>query len=280
MEFLETIGINLDKIIAALGTVLFAVWLVPQQGPFKLRNSPVRPNRFPVIVPFILFGVWLLGESLLFKLLDHFLVDSDPACSLFIRYLALNLERVIWCIVLLLLAGWGFIRGIRGLGLRWRTIPHDLGMAVVNLLAAYPLIFIGAAVVVFVGQQVTGPEFEFQENQALTDMQQTGQMPIYILINMVVLSVLVVPVFEELFFRGIFQSTVTFLTGRPWLSILITSIPFTILHPPMHIPALFVLSVCMGYAYEKSGSLLRPIFIHMLFNGITVASMLLSQSVS
>ncbi|MFC1763630.1 type II CAAX prenyl endopeptidase Rce1 family protein [Planctomycetota bacterium] len=28
----------------------------------------------------------------------------------------------------------------------------------------------------------------------------------------------------------------------------------------------------MGYSYEKSGSLWRPIFIHALFNGVTVAS--------
>ncbi|MBN1816149.1 MAG: CPBP family intramembrane metalloprotease [Sedimentisphaerales bacterium] len=280
MELFETIGRHLDKIIAVLGTVFFAVWLVPWQGPFKLRHSPARPNRLPVILPFILFGVWLLGESILYKFLDYFLVDSSPDHSLFVQYLALNLERMLWSFVLLFLAAWGFIRGIRGLGLRWRTIPRDLGMAFVNLLTAYPLILIGAAVVVFVGGQVAGPEFEFQENQALTDMQQTARMPGHVLATMVVLSVLVVPVFEELFFRGIFQSTVTFLTGRPWLSILITSVPFTILHPPMHIPALFVLSVCMGYAYEKSGSLLRPIFIHMLFNGVTVASMLMSQSAS
>jgi membrane protease YdiL (CAAX protease family) len=39
-----------------------------------------------------------------------------------------------------------------------------------------------------------------------------------------------------------------------------------------HWPALFVLGVGMGYAYEKSGSLWRPIFIHALFNGVTILS--------
>jgi membrane protease YdiL (CAAX protease family) len=32
----------------------------------------------------------------------------------------------------------------------------------------------------------------------------------------------------------------------------------------------------MGYAYEKSGSLLRSIFIHLLFNGLTIAFALLN----
>jgi membrane protease YdiL (CAAX protease family) len=28
--------------------------------------------------------------------------------------------------------------------------------------------------------------------------------------------------------------------------------------------------MCLGYAYEKSGSLFRPIFIHAFFNAITI----------
>jgi len=41
-----------------------------------------------------------------------------------------------------------------------------------------------------------------------------------------------------------------------------------------HWPALFVLSLSLGYAYEKSGSLFRPIFIHSLFNAATIAAVL------
>ena len=43
-----------------------------------------------------------------------------------------------------------------------------------------------------------------------------------------------------------------------------------------HWPVLFVLAVGMGYAYEKSGSLWRPIFIHALFNSIPILQSLLS----
>jgi membrane protease YdiL (CAAX protease family) len=34
----------------------------------------------------------------------------------------------------------------------------------------------------------------------------------------------------------------------------------------------------LGYSYEKSGSLLRPIFMHALFNGITIAAALLETA--
>ncbi|MFZ9024246.1 MAG: type II CAAX prenyl endopeptidase Rce1 family protein [Anaerohalosphaeraceae bacterium] len=50
---------------------------------------------------------------------------------------------------------------------------------------------------------------------------------------------------------------------------------FAILHTPTHIPALFILSVGLGYAYERSGSLLRPILMHIFFNGLSITMTLL-----
>jgi len=63
--------------------------------------------------------------------------------------------------------------------------------------------------------------------------------------------------------------------GRVWLAIVISSGLFAMMHAnPGHWPALFVLGIGMGYAYEKSGSLLQPIFIHALFNATTIAATL------
>jgi uncharacterized protein len=83
------------------------------------------------------------------------------------------------------------------------------------------------------------------------------------------------PIFEELVFRGLLQNYMRNLNYGPWQSIFMASIIFSVLHPLMHLPAIMVLSVCMGYAYEKSGSLLRPIFIHIFFNASTIALALL-----
>jgi len=59
--------------------------------------------------------------------------------------------------------------------------------------------------------------------------------------------------------------------GRPWPAILLTSVLFATVHGNVtHWPALFVLSLGLGYAYEKSGSLLRPLFMHAMFNGISI----------
>jgi membrane protease YdiL (CAAX protease family) len=40
------------------------------------------------------------------------------------------------------------------------------------------------------------------------------------------------------------------------------------------IPALFTLAVCLGLAYEKSGSLLVPMIMHAVFNAVSIAGIM------
>jgi hypothetical protein len=72
-------------------------------------------------------------------------------------------------------------------------------------------------------------------------------------------------------FRGLFQTLLRSYIIRPWPAIIFASLIFIIFHAnPEHWPALFMLSLCLGYAYEKSGSLFRSIFIHSVFNAMSV----------
>ncbi len=92
-------------------------------------------------------------------------------------------------------------------------------------------------------------------------------------------AVVIVPLFEELLFRGLIQTMLrSFLFefgNRVWLAIAFSSGLFVMMHEDRsHWPALFVLGLCMGYAYEKSGSLWRPIFIHAIFNATAVIATL------
>jgi membrane protease YdiL (CAAX protease family) len=36
---------------------------------------------------------------------------------------------------------------------------------------------------------------------------------------------------------------------------------------PQHVPALMVFGCILGYVYERTGSLVLPILVHMMFNG-------------
>ena len=98
-------------------------------------------------------------------------------------------------------------------------------------------------------------------------------------IMMVIVAAGIVPIFEEMLFRGFLQSTLRSATG-PWTAIIVTSVFFALVHWPnyTHMPALFLLSCGFGYAYERSGSLFRPILMHALFNSISIAGTLFQAS--
>jgi membrane protease YdiL (CAAX protease family) len=51
-----------------------------------------------------------------------------------------------------------------------------------------------------------------------------------------------------------------------WASVFLTSIVFAAVHPAWTIPPIFVLSLCLGYAYERTGSLWTVMTMHALFN--------------
>jgi membrane protease YdiL (CAAX protease family) len=54
-----------------------------------------------------------------------------------------------------------------------------------------------------------------------------------------------------------------------WAAVLVTSLLFAMVHPGWMRPMIFVLSVCLGYAYERTGNLWAPITIHAAFNTLS-----------
>ncbi|OQA02028.1 MAG: CAAX amino terminal protease self- immunity [Planctomycetes bacterium ADurb.Bin412] len=60
-----------------------------------------------------------------------------------------------------------------------------------------------------------------------------------------------------------------------WLGILVTSLVFAVFHAQwQQWPALFVLSLVLGYSYERRGNLLICMFTHAFFNLLPLAMML------
>lgn len=83
------------------------------------------------------------------------------------------------------------------------------------------------------------------------------------------------PIVEEIVYRGFLQSCMLSLLGRTWYAIIATSAIFTAAHvgtaDPHALPTLFVLSIAIGLAFERSRGLLTPIVMHVLFNAANVA---------
>ena len=82
-------------------------------------------------------------------------------------------------------------------------------------------------------------------------------------------AVVVAPLAEEAFFRGILQTAIATLSGRRRFAVICSALLFGASHyggQPQAIPALILLGLLLGGSYERTGSLLVPMLLHSLFN--------------
>ena len=176
---------------------------------------------------------------------------------------------------MMVLAHFHFACRLKGFGLNIKTIVKDFFMAILNLLAAWPLILAAVTLTIFIAKLFSGPGYEMQPHQQLEMITEYHQLPLRIMI--VFVAVVIAPLLEEMLFRGFVQTAIRSVINikSAWPAIAVSSAFFAMMHAnPAHWPALFVLGVCLGYSYEKSGSLFRPIFIHLFFNAFSVTTVL------
>ncbi len=114
-----------------------------------------------------------------------------------------------------------------------------------------------------------------QIQEAVTTLQTTVGVPQQI--YMASAAVLLVPVAEELLFRGILYPTLKGL-GWPRLAFWGTAILFGAVHLTLmtFVPLTF-LGLCLAWLYEKTGNLLASIFAHSLFNLANLLLLVLSR---
>lgn len=197
--------------------------------------------------------------------------------NVFIDTVLLSIGAISGVVIILMIARSYFARRLKGFGVNIKTAGTDLLFGFVNLLAVNPFVLLALLATIFFGKLIWGPDFQIYPHRELELLTGHPQLAVRILI--VAVSCLIMPVFEEMLFRGLFQTMIRSFIEKPWVAILATSALFVTVHAnPAHWPALFVLAMCLGYSYEKSGSILRPIFIHILFNTTSVVGTLLVNS--
>lgn len=261
--------------VCAVGVAVLIVWQIRSPGLSSLAKTTVRRNRLGLFFPVLQIIFWLAFISLVQVLINKIIPQEQAAARQYARYLSFMGVEVALIAFLLSVAWLAFARGLKGLGLNARTIPKDLFWAAVNLLATYPLMLAVLWATVRAGKAMFGPDFSIQNHQSLEELAGCNDAVLKILI--IFFAVAVVPFFEELLFRGMLQSAIAGYIEKPWASIALTSVLFAAMHPQTHAAALFVLSIFLGYAYEKSGSLFRPVFIHIFFNAASVAALLIGK---
>jgi len=262
-----------ELIPVAAGIAVFAWWLLSTSlGRSSLAQSRPRRNSMGFLLPFAAYFVWALTGRILGVLAASLAQGLGESDASFLINAAGGLGSLMVATVVLAVTRVVFARGLKGFGLRVKTIPQDVAHAFLTLLGVWPLMMATMSLTILV-MRLLYQGFEIPQHEALRVITQSNSASLQAL--MIVLAVAIAPVIEEVLFRGLFQTMIRSYLGRPWLAIAITSVLFARIHANAeHWPALFVLALGLGYSYEKSGSLFRPIFMHAMFNAISVAEAL------
>jgi len=291
------------------GVLLFGLWLLKTSlGRNALADSMPRRNNMPLYLCLIPLFIWFGPVPLAIQITEGLAADLEDWQRVFLNNSLYCIGAIVVIAVIVFLVRAGFARRLKGFGLNIRTIGKDFFAAFVNLLSVWPLMMAAMTLTIFFGKLIYGPEYQIPQHQQLEMIKAYPQLQLRILTFVV--AVVTAPVLEEMIFRGLFQTVIRSILesrdchhfcrvkwlsvpvtyrnsgtarkplavpnfgagrNRVWLSILISSGLFSMVHGNVpHWPALFVLGVCLGYAYEKSGSLFRPIFIHAFFNAVTI----------
>ena len=272
-EFAGQVNIA-DLVLCTAGLLVLGAWLLKTSlGRKALVNSPARRNDMLPYLAFIPFFFWFLTVWLLALIKRKIMPETQGWQNAVADNLVLCLSAAPAIAIIFVIAKRHFARGIIGFGLNPKTILKDFVAALLNMLAMMPVILVILILTILAGKLITGPEFVIPRHRELNEIMAYPQWQVRAII--IVTAICVIPFIEEMLFRGMLQTLLRSYTGKPWRAIIIASLVFAIFHEnPQHWPALFTFGLVLGYAYEKSGSLFRPIFLHLIFNAFSVFSTL------
>lgn len=252
--------------ITAVGVCVFLAWLAHcllRPRKFSLAGTPARPNRLGPADILVLIFIWLglqVGLAVL----------AGPDGR--IRFFVIGVIAIpaAWFAVSLVVGAKAFRGGlVRGMGLSTRRWLADSVRGVVAYLALMPMCMAAAELAA-----IFLPPEMIHEHPLLAALDDVS---LWFKVLLVFGAVVLAPLAEETFFRGLLQSALRARMRRPWAAIFITSAFFALIHTstPQAVPALFILAVGMGYNYERTGRLYPAILIHAIFNAVMITALLL-----
>ena len=269
----------LDYGLMAAGWMILVVWAVRWRWRGRrdpLRGSPIRLNRLTLAVVLACFAMNMAGGLIGQGLADWVVPGRLPELirEAWQGRLSANLMQL-FVAGACLAAGWmTFDTGWRGLGIGRRPIRRDLIDAFCGLLTA---ICLCGAVLQGVGWVIeTFFEGFVPPSHHVFEVLELPQAGPWLKLMTFGGALVLAPLGEELFFRGIIQTGLKKIMPphwgsmrHRWAAIGLTATLFGLMHlsMPQHVPSLIVLGIVLGYLYERSGSIALPILVHMLFNG-------------
>jgi len=260
--------------LVAIGILVLAVWIfrrLANPAKLSLANSPGRPNSINPAHIILFVAFWMTMMFIMTSLAMKFLPLEESKQKL--------LAVIAWqlpCLAgLLVLAKFTFKFGLgRGLGLTLRHWLYDTLRAVLGYFAVFPIcIGLWLLATYLIDFLLDGyPELHryFLQEHELLSVLDTLSLPWKSLV--IISAVVLAPLTEEIFFRGMVQSGLRKLFKSPWTAVIFSSAFFALVHIPYwrSMPALFALSVAIGYNYERCGRIYPAILMHAIFNAAQI----------
>lgn len=269
-RYLEAVNWGLVGVGTALWLGFIVRWYRQRNDPLAL--APPRPSDLTAVAIPMCMAAYLTGLLVTKWLSDRYLKPGVPV------EVGVHLDRVVPTVFAGMLGGamclWlgaqEFPGGLRTFGLRSRRLPDEAAVAVVAFLLAFPMCVGLLSASEYVVSWWTGAAK--LPNHPILDALADPKMPRWAQVLGIVGPVIVAPIAEELFFRGIIQSFLKQYLGSRWRSLLLASLIFGMAHyvQPQVVLPLAALGLILGYLYERRGSLAAPIILHILFNARTI----------
>ncbi len=129
-----------------------------------------------------------------------------------------------------------------------------------------PFIVLAGFAVDFISRKFGTP---LEQQEIIKRVLEEGSLAV--LTFMVFFGILAAPVIEELLFRGFIQPAVRTSFGK-LKAIFISGLLFASVHLNAYVfLQIFILGLLLAYLFEKTGSLIAPITVHIFHNTATLA---------
>ncbi|GMU20442.1 MAG: hypothetical protein AMXMBFR13_05390 [Phycisphaerae bacterium] len=269
----------LDLLLAVAGGLVFAAclwrwWRLGRRDP--LRGSPLRSNSLWLLDVWLIIGIYVLGISLGSQMAKG-LAPAELAGEGLVVWQGVfgtSVAQILIVAACLAMARRSFAAGIRGFGIGRNPPSRDLVWALGGWLVAIA----ATRLVVFATQVVIhwwSPDFQAPEHGVFQTLENPA-VRTWMRAVAIAGAFLLAPIGEEMLFRGVLQTSLrkvlpprTGSLAHRWAAVAAAGALFGLVHSstPHHVPALIVLGILLGFLYERTGSLVVPVLVHMLFNG-------------
>lgn len=269
------VGLAIAGPLAAVALFVLARrgWLSPP----AFNRSPARPTRIGLIDVAIAFALFILG-GVAASVLMPLIAPGDAAAASPEALATTALVGQVFAqgpVVALALyraaASPGGL-GAWGLPARPLEVARDAGRGGLLLLALIPIV-IAVNILFLVAMLLAGHTPPATGHQMLDAMRNA---PPDTLAALLLSAIVIAPILEEVIFRGLLQTALLRALGdaRRWAVVGVAAAVFMLAHGsvPWHAwPALFLVGLILGTAYERWGSLWAVIIAHMGFNAFNCA---------